>query len=84
MTITLLRNCGESAVRHVIWDESMENGFVCAGHLPEIGTVWSYFAIHEVGPDCAMPGSLYVQEENTCRCPDELVAAPIEEVEVYA
>ena len=71
-------NCGKDAVRHVLWDETMENGFVCSEHLAEIGPVWTYFALHEVGADCAMPGSLFFEELNVCRCPDELVAAPEE------
>jgi hypothetical protein len=72
--------CGKDAARHVIWDETMENGFVCAEHLREVGTAWSYYALHEVGPDCAMPGSEFFIEENVCRCADELAAAPVEEV----
>lgn len=74
-------DCGKPSVRHVIWDETMENGFVCAEHLSEVGPVWKFFSMHEVGPDCAMPGSFFVEEENTCRCADELVAAPEIEVE---
>lgn len=70
------RNCGKPAVRHVIWDAEMENSFVCDEHLAEVGKVWAFYARHEVGPDCAMPGSEFFEEENVCRCPDELVAAP--------
>jgi hypothetical protein len=73
--------CGQPAVRHVIWDEEMENGFVCDEHLPELGVVWTFFAAHEVGPDCAMPGSLFFIEENACRCPDELEPAAAVELE---
>jgi len=69
-------DCGKSAVRHVIWDETMENSFVCEEHLREVGTVWRFLAMHEVGPDCALPGSEFWIEENVCRCPDELVPAP--------
>lgn len=69
-------NCGKPAVRHVLWDATMENGFVCQEHLAEIGTVWSYYAIHEVGADCAMPGSLFFEELNvhsaSCGYPDML------------
>ncbi len=72
-------NCGASAVRHVIWDEEMENGFVCEEHLSEIGVLWTCFAMHDVGPDCAMPGSQFFFEENVCRCPDQL--EPADEVE---
>jgi hypothetical protein len=72
--------CSKPAVRHVIWDETMENGFVCQEHLGELGTRWTFLAAHEVGPDCAMPGALFFEEENACRCPDELLSAP-EEVE---
>lgn len=78
------RACGEPAVRHVIWDDEMENGFVCDHHLAELGAVWSFCWAHEVGPDCAMPGSLFVIEENVCRCPDELVAAPTAEHQAVA
>src|SRR5438132_12402968 len=69
-------NCGKDAVRHVIWDEAMENGFVCDEHLRELGTAWTYIAAHEVGPDCAMPGSMFFFEENVCRCEGEI--APVE------
>lgn len=64
--------CGKPAVRHVIWDEEMENGFVCEEHLSELGTAWTFYAAHEVGSDCAMPGSCFFIEENVCRCPDTL------------
>lgn len=65
-------HCGKPAVRHVIWDETLENGFVCEEHLSELDTLWTFFAAHEVGPDCGMPGSLFFVDENVCRCPDEL------------
>lgn len=77
-------NCGKPAVRHVIWDAEMENGFVCEEHLAELGVVWSFCWAHEVGPDCAMPGSRFFVDENVCRCPDELVAAPDPEREAVA
>lgn len=70
------RPCGDPAVRHVIWDAEMENGFVCEEHQAELGAVWSYCWRHPVGADCGMPGSLFIIAENVCRCPDELVAAP--------
>lgn len=69
-------DCGKEAVKHVIWDATMENGFVCVEHLRELGSRWAYLAAHPVGPDCAMPGSLFFEDKNVCRCPDELVAAP--------
>jgi hypothetical protein len=78
------RDCGKDAVRHVIWDEEMENGFTCAEHVSELGTVWAFFAAHDVGPDCAMPGALFFIDENVCRCPDELIAAAEEPMLVAA
>lgn len=77
-------NCGKPAARHVIWNDEMENSFVCQEHLGELGTVWSFLLAHEVGPDCAMPGSMVFFDENVCRCPDELVAAPEFEREMVA
>lgn len=61
-------DCGKDAYRHVIWDEEMENGFVCREHLDELGRLWSFFAVHEVGADCAMPGAMFFLEENVCQC----------------
>ncbi len=66
------RNCGEPAVMHVIWDDAMENGCVCAEHVPELGSRWSFLAVHHLGPDCGMPGSEFFIEENVCRCPGSL------------
>jgi hypothetical protein len=68
-------DCGKEPVRHVIWDEECENGFVCQTHLAELGTVWAFLAAHEVGPDCAMPGSMFFFEENVCRCEGDLEPA---------
>jgi hypothetical protein len=68
-------DCGKPAVRHVIWDESCENGFVCDEHLGELGRVWAFLAAHEVGPDCAMPGSMFFFAENLCRCEGDLEPA---------
>lgn len=65
-------DCGKPPARHVIWDETMENGFCCEEHVAELGTVWTFLAAHPVGPDCAMPGSKFFPDENVCRCDDEL------------
>jgi hypothetical protein len=73
-------DCGKEAVGHVIWDSTMENGFVCAEHLKELGAIWEYLAVHLVGPDCGMPGSFFFEEENVCRCPNELL--PAEELDI--
>ena len=69
------RNCGETPVMHVVWDDTMENGFVCAEHVKELGARWSFLQAHEVGPDCGMPESRWFFEENVCRCTDEIGAA---------
>jgi len=66
-------NCGKPAVRHVIWDAELENGFVCDEHLDEIGTRWKCLAMHAVGPDCAMPGSLFFLEGLLVRRPQARV-----------
>ena len=68
-------DCGKPAVRHVIWDERWENGFVCEEHLAELGTVWVFLAAHPVGPDCSMPGAMFFSEENVCRCEGDLEPA---------
>lgn len=68
-------DCGKPAVRHVIWDEECENGFVCEEHRAELGSVWTFLAAHEVGPDCAMPGAMFFFDENVCRCEGDLEPA---------
>lgn len=78
-------DCGKDAVRHVIWTETMENGFVCLDHVRELGTLWAFIAAHEVGPDCGMPGSVFYIDENVCRCDDLPTTAPaLEREEVLA
>jgi hypothetical protein len=74
------RNCGAPAVRHVAWTQDAEGidaGFVCEEHLRELGVLWSYIGIHDVAPDCGMPGARWY--DDACRCPDDLVdARPLE------
>lgn len=59
------------AVVHLIWTPDGENGFACEDHRREALTRWCPYAVHELGPDCGMPDSRFIEEENTCRVPDE-------------
>ena len=73
--------CGRPPILHVIWEgKTFEPGFVCADHLGEIGTLWTPFAQHALGPDCGMPGSVYVPDENRCRHRDLPTAEPVRAV----
>lgn len=46
--------CDEPAAYHVDWGSYA--GFVCAGHLGEVGTRWESNGGHDLGSDCGMPG----------------------------
>jgi hypothetical protein len=76
--------CGKEAFLHVAWHdtpEGIEGGWVCVDHAKDLHA-WSPLQVHEPGPDCGMPGSLWFPDENICRCPE--VEGDVEAVETIA
>lgn len=68
------KGCGKEPVEHVAWAGGSA-GFVCVEHRGELGTVWLFQQRHPVGHDCGMPGAYWYEQENVCRCDDELPTA---------
>jgi hypothetical protein len=58
--------CGAPAKWHIIWDLDTENGLACDEHADEARSLWCPIQVHERGPDCAMPGSMWIEEERRC------------------
>lgn len=80
--------CGAEAFLHIAWcdtPEGIESGYVCTEHARDAER-WPALVhngipqVHEIGPDCGMPGAQWFLDENVCRVPDEpeLVAARTE------
>ena len=64
--------CDMPAQWHVIWDkETLQNGFVCEDHLVEVGSVFSFYVVHPVGPYCGMPGGRFFDDGNVCRSDEQ-------------
>lgn len=64
--------CRAPAAHHVVMiDEEgdLMHGWACERHLAVAVRV-PHEAHHEVGADCGMPGSLFYNPPNCCRCPD--------------
>lgn len=61
--------CGEPAAHHVVWGlgDAGASG-VCLRHRDEV-RAFAYYALHDIGADCEMPGALYFPDENCCRVP---------------
>jgi hypothetical protein len=72
------RHCGAEPFLHVIWTDDLENGLVCTGHAAELDSLWSFFAVHEVGDACGVPGSVFDETANVCRLPDDGDAGVVE------
>ncbi len=74
------RICGEKPAIHIMWEDAsdgMEPGWACAEHASEAVTRWKPLAVHPVGADCGMPGSMFFLAENVCRVEDIPVAEPV-------
>ncbi len=71
--------CGKEPFLHVLWDDEMENGFVCTDHVAELDRKnWIPVDQHEVGPDCGMPGAFWSFDEKRCYVPDQGDEAAVE------
>lgn len=68
-------DCGRPAEIHVAWKlnaaGAVESGWACAEHRLIVGK-YEPFQVHEVGPDCGMPGSTWIIQENRCECEEGL------------
>jgi hypothetical protein len=70
--------CGAAGTHHVIWDNDMLNGCVCAAHHEEIRLNWVYIGLHPYSVACASPGvGIWLADEDVCvlPSPEEACAA---------
>lgn len=58
--------CGQAATWHIIWTLDAENGAACDHHYESARATWVYVCAHKRGPDCMMPGSVVLFDENRC------------------
>ena len=58
--------CGKPATWHIIWTLDAENGAACDEHFEDARATWVYVCAHRRGPDCMMPNSIVVWDENRC------------------
>jgi hypothetical protein len=64
--------CGAAGTHHVVWDNDMTNGCVCAGHTEEIRQNWVYVGLHPYTAACASPGvAIWIETEDRCVMPGE-------------
>ena len=61
-------DCGRPAIWHICWDAGIENGLACDEHMT-LAQQFVYLDRHRVGPDCAMPGSRWLFDEQRCVVP---------------
>lgn len=60
------RECAKPATWHIIWTVDAENGAACEQHYQDARARWAFVCAHPRGPDCMMPGSLMLWDENRC------------------
>jgi hypothetical protein len=55
-----------------MWDgERFDNSTTCDEHMQLIQQKWMYDDRHPIGPDCTMPGALWLYREHRCEFPTE-------------
>lgn len=64
-------DCAAPATWHVMWDGDFDNSFTCDTHMKLVEARWMFDDRHPVGPDCGMPGALWLYSKQRCGCPDE-------------
>lgn len=61
--------CKKPALAHVSWGAfGGRFSFFCETHIGPMTERVRYFKFHPVGPDCGMPGAIFYNDENVCRC----------------
>lgn len=78
--------CLKPATVHIAWENTspIVPGWACEEHAQELTRRWSPWQMHPIGPDCGMPGSRWMPEENRCRCDGEIELEPAEFVKAVA
>ena len=67
--------CAAPGVFHIMWEDTpggIETGWTCDAHAGEVRELWKPLAMHRVGEDCGMPGSVFYPAENRCGYEDGL------------
>ncbi|WP_309029080.1 hypothetical protein [Streptomyces alfalfae] len=67
-------DCGKKAAWHIAWNAALENGLACDPHMAEARARFVFVDSHRVGPECAMPGTLWDFNNMRCIYPDEPTA----------
>ncbi|MET8113761.1 hypothetical protein [Streptomyces prasinus] len=63
-------DCPADATWHIMWNTDGEVGLACDLHMAEARR-FVFVDSHRVGPDCAMPGTLWDLDNQRCVYPDE-------------
>lgn len=67
--------CGYDAKIHVTWNQGEpDSTSLCRGHWVILKKA-THYQVHDLGPDCGMPGSYWDEDDNRCIVPGDLFEA---------
>ncbi|MEE4598252.1 hypothetical protein V2J94_41525 [Streptomyces sp. DSM 41524] len=64
-------DCQADATWHIMWNTEGDAGLACGPHMDEARRSLVFIDSHRVGPDCAMPGTLWDFDGQRCVYPEE-------------
>lgn len=80
-TMTWGDECGKPGTWHIIWTFDAENGVACEEHYANARAKWAFVCAHPRGPDCMMPNSVVLFDENRCVVEGDPIDGPVLRVE---